>query len=96
MPRVSERNEDPGGYGINGFIPGNGTCVATDCGASSVRGDLMCPQHWAMVPSDLRERLREVVAVWHRSGRVYDEMREAQWACVDALAAASVTPEGDQ
>ena len=73
------------GFGINGVLPGSGTCVAGGCGRTCARSVLMCRPHSASVPTGLRQNLRFVWSRWQRADASLQDVRDAQMACVEAI-----------
>lgn len=84
MPDTT-RDESPGGLGINGVLPGIGQCVIQGCSRGTRRGALMCNEHWRQVPNELRTNLRVEYRRWDEEDSTLEELREAQWACVEAI-----------
>jgi hypothetical protein len=79
------RNEEPGGYGINGVIPGTGPCVVADCLRNAGSDALMCRAHWREVPPNRRAALSDTLFEWKQNTITLEDLREAQWACVKAI-----------
>lgn len=77
------RNEEPGGFGINGVMPGDGKCVV--CHKSIATGYLMCKPHWEQVPVSLQANLSLEMRGWQWGDGTFGDLRDAQWACVEAL-----------
>ena len=40
----------------------NRTCLARRCGNAVRRPDILCPSHWAMLPSEFGDALRRAIA----------------------------------
>lgn len=83
---MSPRNQEPGGLGINGVIPGDGACVVAGCASPCSPNSLMCPRHWREVPPDLKGDLGFATRRWRRGRANLVELRDAQWACVESIA----------
>lgn len=84
---TSERDTSPGIYGINGVIPGAGRCAA--CNEPALRGRLMCRSCQGRVPAVERARLSDAMGRWRTGTSTLADLREAQWACVEALTGGS-------
>lgn len=80
-----QRNEEPGGLGINGVIPGAGQCVVEGCRKKAPGGNLMCSHHWSKVPKHARDDLSQEMDRWRYMSASLAELRDAQWACVEAI-----------
>lgn len=80
-----KRNESPNGLGMNGVIPGAGSCVVVACEGGAPRGWLMCSPHWKLVPIELKRAMNDVMRRWNRNEAMLSDLRDAQWACVEAM-----------
>lgn len=45
----------------------------------------MCYSHWQAVPEVERRELVRAAGRWHRGRGNLADLREAQWACIEAL-----------
>lgn len=80
---ATERDDSPAGLGINGVIPGNGTCVVAGCSRSIPVYCLMCAHHWRGVAADRRTALMAAWRDWQDGDMTLADLREAQWRCLD-------------
>lgn len=83
MTASSERDTAPCGLGIEGLIPGNGTCVA--CRGGAAGGYLMCRDCWTRVPLHLADQLATALRLYRRGDLSVLDLRDAQWACLEAI-----------
>lgn len=79
------RNEEPGGLGINGVIPGAGGCVVATCETKIPLDVLMCRPHWKAVPLAAQAAVMNAVARWGRGDGTLADVRKAQWRAVEAV-----------
>ena len=84
LERSAERDESPGGMGINGTIPGTGTCVMRDCGVRC-GPNLMCRTHWHQAPAAIRREVYGALRRWNDGTADLADLRDAQWAAVEAV-----------